>query len=169
MELSEKASIGGTLLWYYSICPREVWLMSRKIIPEQKDENVAIGRLIDKNSYVRDKHQISFGDNKFDFIQNKDGSIIVSEIKKSSRTEKASMLQLAHYLYELEKEGYTAKGVLVYPKEKKRTEVILTDELRGNLDRAYTEIERISVMEQAPPLAKCRYCAKCAYRDYCWS
>ena len=84
MELSEKASIGGTLLWYYSICPREVWLMSRKIIPEQKDENVVIGRLIDKNSYVREKHQISFGDNKFDFIQNKDGSILVSEIKKAA-------------------------------------------------------------------------------------
>ena len=162
MKLSEKTSIGGTLLWYYSICPREVWLMARKIIPEQKDENVAIGRLIDKNSYMRDKHQVSFGDNKFDFI-------IVSEIKKSSRAEKASMLQLAHYLYGLEKEGYTAKGVLVYPKEKKRTEVTLTDELRGDLDRAYTEIERISAMEQAPPLAKCRYCAKCAYGDYCWS
>ena len=169
MELSEKASIGGTLLWYYSICPREVWLMARKIIPEQRDENVVIGRLIDKNSYVREKHQISFGDNKFDFIQNKDGSILVSEIKKSSRTEKASKLQLAHYLYELEKEGYTARGALVYPREKKRTEVVLTDQLRMELDRAYAEIEKISAMEQAPPLLKCRYCAKCAYGDYCWS
>lgn len=169
MELSEKTSIGGTLIWYYSICPREVWLMARKIIPEQKNENISLGRLVDKNSYTRDKHQISFGDNKFDFIQNRDGSIIVSEIKKSSRAEKASILQLAHYLYELEKEGYVANGVLVYPKEKKRTEVILTDVLRMELDRAYMEIERISALEQSPPLVKCRYCIKCAYGDYCWS
>ena len=169
MEFSEKSAIGGTLLWYYSICRREVWLMARKIVPEERNEDIAIGRLIDQNSYSREKHQISFRDNKLDFLQQKDGMLVVSEIKKSSRAEKASMLQLAHYLYELEKEGFAASGVLLYPKEKKRTEVVLTDALRRQLDAAYAEIEKISASETPPSLTKCKYCAKCAYGEYCWS
>ena len=135
---SEPVRIGGTLLWYYAICHREVWLMARGINADQTNENLTIGRLIDQNSYAREKHQVAFGDNKFDFIDDKSGTLVISEIKKSSRAEKASRLQLAHYLYQLEKEGITAKGVLLYPKEKKRTEVFLSDELRNELERVYT-------------------------------
>ncbi len=165
---SEPVRIGGTLLWYYAICHREVWLMARGINADQTNENLTIGRLIDQNSYAREKHQVAFGDNKFDFIDDKSGTLVISEIKKSSRAEKASRLQLAHYLYQLEKEGITAKGVLLYPKEKKRTEVFLSDELRNELERVYTEIEKISAAAVPPPPLKCKYCAKCAYAEYCW-
>lgn len=165
---SENANIGGTMLWYYSICHREVWLMARGIEPEQENENLLMGRLIDQNSYAREKHQIVFGDNKFDFMQGKGGTLIVAEIKKSSRAEKASALQLAHYLYELEKAGISASGVLVYPKEKKRTEIQLTDLLKAELNHAYAAIAEISRAEKPPAPVLCKFCAKCAYADYCW-
>jgi CRISPR-associated exonuclease Cas4 len=38
--------VNGTLVWYYSICKREVWLMSRNISPDQRDTNIDIGRFI---------------------------------------------------------------------------------------------------------------------------
>ena len=166
--ISETLRIGGTLLWYYSICHREVWLLSHSIFADQTDENLTLGRLIDQNSYSREKHQIVFGDNKFDFMTQKDGSLVISEVKKSSKAEKASMLQLAHYLYELEKEGITASGLLLYPKEKKQTRVTLTCELRSSLESAYANIKQISAMPYPPLPDKCRFCAKCAYAEYCW-
>lgn len=165
---SESVRIGGTLLWYYAICHREVWLMSHGIEPEQKNEDILIGRLIDKNSYKRERHHISFGDSQFDFMYSKNGTLVVSEIKKSSRAEKASLLQLAHYLYELEKSGISAQGVLLYPKEKKRTDVVLTNELRQQLDKAYAEIEQITSLGTPPFPKRCKFCTKCAYAEYCW-
>ncbi|RKX92245.1 MAG: CRISPR-associated protein Cas4, partial [Spirochaetes bacterium] len=33
-----------TLIWYYYICPREVWLMAHEINPEQDNPLVEIGR-----------------------------------------------------------------------------------------------------------------------------
>ena len=53
--------VNGTLMWYYMICKREVWLMSRNIVPDQKDTNIDIGRFIHETSYTRNKKEIEFG------------------------------------------------------------------------------------------------------------
>ena len=39
-------SANGTLVWFYKICKREVWLMSKNILPDQMDENIDLGRLV---------------------------------------------------------------------------------------------------------------------------
>lgn len=168
MVFSEEARIGGTLVWYWSICVRQVWLMARGIEPEPRDDFLALGRLIDRNSYARERHQVAFGDNRFDFVQGADGDLVVCEVKKSSRAERSARLQLAHYLYDLQKAGIEAKGVLMFPTEKKRVEVVLTDELMAELDAAYDAIGTL-VRRDAPPAAEsCKYCGKCAYAEYCW-
>ena len=165
---SEKARIGGTLVWYWSICARQVWLMARGVEPEPKDESLALGRLVDQNSYARERHQVAFGDNKFDFVQGTDGELVICEVKKSSRAERSARLQLAHYLYDLQKAGIEARGVLMFPTEKKRVEVELTDETIAELDSLYAEIDAL-VRKASPPAAEfCRYCSKCAYAEYCW-
>jgi len=60
--LSEKARIGGTLVWYYFICKRQVWLMARGIEPERRDDALIEGRLLGEHSYARDRHSIQVGD-----------------------------------------------------------------------------------------------------------
>ncbi len=51
------------------------------------------------------------------------------KLKKSSKFEEASKIQLLYYLRELEKAGINAKGgVLLYPEERKRIDVELTRE-----------------------------------------
>ncbi len=50
--------ITGTLIWYYYICKREVWLMARQIVPEQENPHIEIGRFISDTTYKRDKKQI---------------------------------------------------------------------------------------------------------------
>lgn len=169
MELSEKISIGGTLIQAYWICSRQMWLEVHKIMQDQENDLLSMGRLIDSNSYSREKHSVTLGDNKFDFVKEKEGTVVVAEIKKSSRTLEASILQLKHYLYELEKEGIEAKGELLIPKEKKKVSVTLDQESRNELDRIYAEITEIGQMTEPPGAVKCKYCARCAYREWCWS
>ena len=166
---SENARIGGTLVWYWHICKRQVWLMSHGIEPNPQDEYLALGRLIDQNSYSRERHQLTFGDDKFDFMQSNDEGVVICEVKKSSRAEASARMQLAHYLYDLHKEGIEARGLLMFPTERKRVEVELTDELKAELDSIYAGIHALTERATPPRAEMGKYCGKCAYADYCWS
>ena len=166
---SEPPRIGGTLVWYYVICQRQVWLMSRAVEPDREDEFLMMGRLIDQNTYNRERHAIEFGNSKYDILREEGGTLVLGEIKKSSRSLDASRLQLAHYLYTLEKAGVKARGELLFPKEKRRENVELNPELIKRLNDTYFEIERIVYLERPPATEKCRYCRNCAYGEYCWS
>lgn len=166
---SEEARIGGTLVWYWHICHRQVWLIARGIEPNPKDEYLALGRLIDQNSYARERHQVTFGDDKFDFMQSDVDGVVICEVKKSSRAEASARMQLAHYLYDLRKAGISAKGLLMFPAEKKRVEVELTDDLMTELDVVYASIRKLTETSTPPPAETCKYCRKCAYAEYCWS
>lgn len=166
---SEQARIGGTLVWYWHICHRQVWLMARGIEPNPDNDYLALGRLIDQNSYARERHQVAFGDNKFDFVRSEEDGLVVCEVKKSSRAEGSARMQLAHYLYELQKAGIDARGLLMFPTEKKRVEVELTEELKAELDSIYAAILRLTEEETPPHAEMGRYCKNCAYAEYCWS
>ncbi|RRD63468.1 CRISPR-associated protein Cas4 [Fretibacterium sp. OH1220_COT-178] len=165
---SELVKVNGYLVQAFSICRRQVWLLARGVTAEQSNESLALGRLVDQNSYARERHQVGFGDNKFDFVQGADGELVVCEVKKSSRAERSARLQLAHYLYDLQKAGIEARGVLMFPTEKKRVEVELTDALKAELDCVYAEIESLAQRNVPPPAEHCKYCGKCAYAEYCW-
>lgn len=113
-------NINGTLIWYYYICKREVWLMSRAIIPEQDDTNIDYGRFIHENSYNREREEIVINNNKIDRIKFQGNKIIITEIKKTSKYLESSKMQLLHYLYELDKSGViNCIGKIKVPTEKK--------------------------------------------------
>jgi CRISPR-associated exonuclease Cas4 len=167
--LSESPRINGSVIQAWAICHVQVWYLTHSIYGDSNNDYLALGRLIDQNTFAREKHQIAFGDNKFDFMQDKDGTLVVSEVKKSSRAERSAMLQLAHYLYALKKEGIEAKGVLHFPTEKKRVDVILTDNLISELESIYAAILALTSNDTPPPAVWSKYCPKCAYAEYCWS
>ncbi|MGC9004976.1 MAG: Dna2/Cas4 domain-containing protein, partial [bacterium] len=96
-------------------------------------------------------------------------SIVVAEIKKSSRFLKPATMQLAFYLFRLKQAGINAVGELRFPKERKRRNIELTKEMENELKYAIKEIERICRAELPPQPQKIPYCRKCAYRELCWS
>lgn len=161
--------INGTLVWYYCICKREVWLMSHNIIPDQKDTNIDIGRFIHESSYNRNKKEIHFGSTKFDVLMRKGNKMIIGETKKSSKFETASKYQLLFYLKVLEDAGIEAKGVLLYPEERKRIDVELTEAERSKLDEIIKHIITITEMEKPPKVEKNKYCNNCGYKEYCYA
>lgn len=167
--LSEEPRIGGTLVWYASICLRQVWLMAHCIEPDERNEQLILGRLVDQSYYSREKHNISFGNNRFDIARKEGETLVVSEVKKSSRSLKAAQLQTLHYLYELKKAGIEAKGELLFPKERKKERVILNEESMLELDSLYSIIQNIAKNEIPPAPERVAYCKTCAYNEFCWS
>ena len=61
----------GTQINYYFVCHRKLWLFTKDIRFEDENEYVQLGRLIDENTYKRNKKQIEIGKIKIDFIDNK--------------------------------------------------------------------------------------------------
>lgn len=161
--------VTGTLIWYYYVCHREVWLMARRIIPEQDDSNIDIGRFIHEMSYPRNKKEISIGHIKLDIVKKGKDGLVIAEVKKTSRFETSARMQLAYYLSEVDKLGLNAKGELRFPEEKRVETIELTPQLKEELDTAVCAILHIAYLEHSPEPKKIKFCKKCAYAEFCWS
>ncbi|WP_340085365.1 CRISPR-associated protein Cas4 [Siminovitchia sp. FSL H7-0308] len=162
-------NVTGTDIWYYFICKRELWLMIRKIAPDQEDENVDIGRFLHEYYSKRGKKEVDIGSGKIDRIKKVGNQLVVQEIKKTSRYRESSYFQLLFYLYELKKMGIEAKGELLFAEEKKKEVVELTEKNEEQLEKVIKEIQKYARMPVPPSPKKIKFCPKCAYREYCWA
>ncbi len=162
-------AITGTYMQCYQICPRQLWLMSRQIIPDQNNPYIEIGRLIDSESYSRERKKVHFDNVVIDVVKKDGEELLVGEVKKSSRALESARLQLAFYLYKLKEKGIIARGELRFPEEKRREKVNLTPELEKQLEIVFREIRKIISRPRAPQPRKIKYCRKCGYREFCWS
>ncbi|OPX90217.1 MAG: hypothetical protein A4E53_01103 [Pelotomaculum sp. PtaB.Bin104] len=169
MDENQELHVSGTLVWYYYICPREVWLIGHQITPDQDDSNVSLGRFIQNYSYPRERKELAVGNSKMDVFKLENGELLIGEVKKTSKYRQSARMQLAFYLDELKQRGVSARGELRFPKEKQREEVILDQETERQLDLAKREILRMLYLPQPPPPAKIKFCKNCAYAEFCWS
>jgi len=160
-------NITGTLIWYYYICKREVWLMSREINSYQDNAFLELGRIISGESYSREKKEIPIEGGKIDLIKKRDGSLVIGEIKKSSKYLEPATMQLLFYLWKLKRLGVEATGELLIPKEKKRIPVNLTPDAIEKLENAIQNIKEIIKRDTPPPVVKTRFCRRCAYYEFC--
>ena len=133
---------------------------------EQNNEDVAIGKILDENSYNRDKKHINI-DNviNIDFIK-KDG--IIHEVKKSNKIEDASIWQVKYYIYYLKQRGVDVKGKIDYPLLKKTLDVELEKEDIVRIEEMLDEIKEITSNKRIPGCSRKNICKKCAYHDLCF-
>ena len=143
--------------------------MVHELGPDQENPFLEIGRLLQKDTYTREKKEIVAGNMKIDSLRKRNGEVVVGEIKKSSRFLKPATMQLAFYLYRLRKVGVDVKGELLIPKEKKRISVELTADIENELKDAFHQIKEIMIRDNPPEPVKNKYCKKCAYREFCWA
>lgn len=161
--------VTGTLVWYYYICKREVWLMAHQLVPDQDQESILIGKIIGENTYPRDKKEIDLGNAKVDLIRTEKGELIVGEVKKSSRFKESASKQLLFYLLQLKEMGIEAKGELLFPEERDKLEIMLDEAAEIEIKRAISDIEAIVGLDRPPEVVKIKYCRNCAYNEFCWS
>ena len=161
--------VSGTHLWYYTICKRQVWLISRHIIPDQENDNLLLGRYIDRESYRRLRKSLIVDNNKIDIFFHEEERLVVAEVKKSSKAAESAKMQLSYYLLKLKEKGIEVEGELRFPTEKGKVRVKLDEALEEELRRMTKEIQAIIECEKAPLPLRIPYCKKCAYYEYCWS
>ncbi|MCS7257909.1 MAG: CRISPR-associated protein Cas4, partial [candidate division WOR-3 bacterium] len=87
-------TITGTLIWYYNICKREVWLLAHEITPDPDNQLIQLGSLIHSEAYPQEKKGWETAGMKIDIIKRVGKQIIVGEIKKSDRFLEAAKMQL---------------------------------------------------------------------------
>ena len=159
--------ISGMMFYYYFVCKRKLWFFANEIQMESENEDVIIGKLIDENSYSRElKHVLIDNTVNIDFIKEWK---ILHEVKKQKSVEEAGIWQLKYYIYFLRKRGINIeKGILDYPKLKKREEIFLTEEDKKRIEEILLEIREIINLKLPPKLEKLKICKKCAYFEYCY-
>lgn len=149
--------------------------MSRHLEPYQGNPFIEIGRLISEETYSRNRKEISIqtpeqtGGMVIDLVKTEDEEVIVAEVKKSSRFEKSAQMQLAYYLMRLKMLGIEARGELLFPKERKKLNVELTEDIKEELKIAIDEIKKIIEQDRAPEPKLIKFCKKCGYQELCWA
>ncbi|MED0674138.1 CRISPR-associated protein Cas4 [Aneurinibacillus thermoaerophilus] len=170
MEVSEFSfHVSGTFIWYYTICKREVWLLSRQLNADQDFENIVLGRYLGEHYYGREKKELEVGNSKIDTYRWDGDQLVISEVKKSSTYRESAKLQLQFYLYELRQRGIDARGELRFPEEREKETVDLTDDDVERLERIIQEIQEIVSQPYPPVPRKLAVCKSCAYAEFCWS
>lgn len=167
--MTTEIRVTGTMIWYYYVCEREVWLMAHQLEPDSEDENLEYGRFLHQHAYKRQKKEISIGHAVFDLFRREGDKLVIGEVKKSSKHLKSARMQLLYYLRELKRLGVQAVGEIRIPEEKQVVRVALDSETEKELDRTEREILRIIYLDQPPKAEKTSLCQPCAYREFCWS
>jgi CRISPR-associated exonuclease Cas4 len=159
--------ITGVMIYYYKVCTRKLWYFYYEIQMEQTNENVAIGKVLDDETYsIEDKHINIDNVINIDFIKTKG---ILHEIKKSKKIEDASILQVKYYLYYLKKRGVSGiTGKIDYPLIKQSVEVFLSDGDEENIEAILLDIRKVVGQNTPPNLNKKSICKSCAYFDLCY-
>lgn len=162
----KETKITGLMIYYYFVCKRKLWFSANNIEMESENENVAIGKFIDENSYKRDrKHILINNEINIDFIKS-NGTI--HEIKKSRKIEEASIWQVKYYLYYLEQLGvYEVDAKIDYPLLKEVVSVELDDTDRKKLREVIEEIKGLLENKVTPKEKLSAKCRKCSYHDLC--
>ena len=159
--------ITGVTVYYYFICKRKLWYFNKDVSMEHNSELVGIGRLIDQNSYTREKKSILIDEMiNIDFL--KDWKVI-HEVKKSKKLDVAAKWQLKYYIWVLRSKGVKIeKGVLDYPLLKKREEIFLTNSEEEELMEVLEEIKKTLNMNIPPKVINKAFCKTCSYYELCY-
>lgn len=162
-------NINGTLISYYFICKKKLWLHANRINLEDNSEDVRIGKILHEiNEEKSKKSEISIENIKIDKLT-KDYLV---EVKKSDSDVESVKWQVLLYLYKLKQKGVIKKGKIEFiekNKQDKKIHYIELDELsEKKLLKILNEIETL-INQDNPPQAKFESkCRKCAYYEYCF-
>ena len=157
--------ITGTMYAYSYLCWRKLWFFAKDIVMEQENENVIIGKLIDQESYRREKKHIYLDDIVcIDIVKDN----VICEIKKSSSQREMAIQQLKYYLYLLNKKGIEVKGELLVPKENHKEMIVLNENDILEIDKQLERIKRICNEVTPPEIINNKICKKCAYFELCY-
>ena len=162
----KKEDITGVMVQYYMVCKRELWIYIKQINMNYNNEDITIGKTLHENSYKRENKEIRVDNMVLDFIKKGD-DLVIFEVKKSSKLTIGAKYQLYFYLYSLRFLEYDVKGELLYPKEKKKEKIVLTNEIIKEMDEIIEGILEVSCLMSPPSPEVKPYCKRCSFFELC--
>ncbi len=167
-EEFEALKVGGLEVNYFVVCSRKLWLYAHHLRMEATSDKVALAAFLHETAFPRLPRRELLIDSliKVDLIE---GSGKLLEVKYSRKMEEAARLQVLYYLYYLKRKGVEGlKGEIRFPKERKRTEVVLTPSDEAEIERILHEVKRIKSLPTPPHAEWSPLCKPCAYAELCW-
>lgn len=168
-QLTKELKFTGTQINYFVVCPTKLWYFSHGISMEQTSDLVATGKFIHENTYKKNKKEVLI-DSKIgiDFIK-KGENIVLHEVKKSKKLERAHYFQLLYYIYYLKRvKGIeNVSGEIDYPEQRETKAVELTEQAGKELEEIMQHIPKILALDSPPVPEKKKYCRKCSYFEFC--
>lgn len=164
----ERLKTNGIKVNYYCMCRRKAWLFSKGLRQEFSSDRVRLGRLLHRSSYsyLPRKEVLIEELIKVDVVE-LDRKVL--EVKLSSKMKEASRVQLAYYLLFLKRlGGVDLVGELCFPKERRREEVRLDEELEAKVLEVLRGIKALESSKEAPEAERGALCRVCSYEDLCW-
>jgi len=166
-SLTVDMRVTGVKISYYFICHTKLWLFSRNITLESEHENVSIGKQLHEDRYKRDSKEIAIDQTiSVDFIRKGD-ALVLHEVKKTRKMEKAHHWQMLYYLYYLKSRGVVATGEINYPTISKKDAITLSEKDESEMKKVIDSIKTIVVGKMPSPV-RTRICPKCAYFEFCF-
>ena len=162
----DKNDITGVMVQYVMTCKRELWFYVNQINMNYNNDDITIGNAIHQKSYSREKKEIRVDNMVFDFVK-KDDNLVIFEVKKSSKLTVGAKYQLYFYMYTLRLLEPNIKGVLVYPKERKREELILDENIIEEIEHIIDEIVVCSNLKRTTEAKIKPYCKGCSFYELC--
>ena len=144
---------------------------------EHASDRVAEGRELQEEAYPdrSDKDILLGGLVRLDGLEESGGKeaeavITVHETKLSRKATRAQRFQLLYYLYFLKRVGVrNVRGLMEYPRLKRREEIVLTPKDEAELEGLLRRIDEVRDMPSPPEVAEpMGICSKCAYQELCW-
>ncbi|SHH57688.1 CRISPR-associated protein Cas4 [Thermosipho atlanticus] len=158
--------VSGIEFYYYHICKRKLWFFVHEIGLEEENEDVQIGKNLEKFSYRNVEKGILINDIRIDFVKK---NKIVYEIKKSKTFENANIWQIKYYIYYLRKLGVDIKqGIINYPNLRIRTLIEYEKSDDEYITFVIDEIKKIKNSKIIPEVLNAKFCKKCAYYEFCY-
>lgn len=162
----ETLKTNGVKVNYLYVCERKVWLFDRGIRMESNSDKVLMAKLFETSCYPEEKKREVLIDNLISIDILDETSI--REIKYSDKMYRADRIQVLYYLYYLKRLGIEKRGVINYPRLRKRQELVLTPSDEKEVEDALRRVHEILSKDKPPSLQRKPYCTKCAYYEFCW-
>lgn len=165
-------NITGTMVAYFFICQRKLWLFSKGLNLENISGNVDVikGKILHESRFKREtQKEISYESVKIDFLRYQD-QVFVHEVKKSKKFEQAHIWQLKYYIYVLRRQGVNcSSGVIHYPASMRKVDLTWDEDDDQRMEQTLVGIDQIIRQAIPPAVINKKMCSRCAYFDFCYS
>lgn len=168
----EQLGITGTMVAYFFICQRKLWLFSKGLNLENISGNVDVikGKILHESRFKRESHkEFAFDTVKIDFLRFGE-HVFVHEVKKSKKFEKAHIWQIKYYIYLLRKQNINcSSGVIHYPATMRKVEVEWKESDDLHMEQTLKDVNLTMRRSVPPAVLNKKMCSRCAYFDFCYA